>query len=52
MNKEPTSVQRLAVSRARLADALRNPLWLLLLLRLLDDKSAVSKPPEPPQTGV
>ncbi len=33
-----TPTQRLAISRARLAQALRDPAWLLLLQRLLQEK--------------
>ncbi|MDP4622213.1 hypothetical protein [uncultured Limnohabitans sp.] len=39
MTPDLTPVQRLALSRARLAQALRDPTWLLLLQRLLEDKA-------------
>jgi hypothetical protein len=32
--------QRLAVSRAKLAQALRDPVWLILVQRLLKEKSS------------
>lgn len=38
MNAELTPTQRLAISRAQLAQALRDPAWLLLLQRWLQDK--------------
>jgi hypothetical protein len=38
MNSELTPIQRLAISRAQLAQALRDPVWLLLLQRWLQDK--------------
>ena len=34
-----TPTQRLAVSRAMLADALRDPAWLILMRRLLSEKA-------------
>jgi hypothetical protein len=38
MSAELTPLQRLAVSRSQLAHALRDPVWLLLLQRLLKEK--------------
>lgn len=38
MDSDMTPSQRLAVSRARLAQALRDPAWLLLLQRWLEEK--------------
>lgn len=38
MSSELTPTQRLALSRAQLAQALRDPVWLLLLQRWLQDK--------------
>jgi hypothetical protein len=39
MSKGLTPVQRLALTRASLAAALRDPLWLILLEKLLDAKT-------------
>ncbi len=39
MSTDLTPVQRLAVSRALLADALRDPAWLILMRRLLSEKA-------------
>jgi hypothetical protein len=44
MNEPLTPSQRLAVSRARIAEALRDPVWLILLQRWLKEKSKASKP--------
>jgi hypothetical protein len=38
MSSELTPAQRLAMSRAQLVQALRDPAWLLLLQRWLQDK--------------
>jgi hypothetical protein len=38
MSSELTPSQRLAVSRAQLAQALRDPAWMLLLQRWLQNK--------------
>lgn len=38
MSSELTPTQRLALSRAQLAKALRDPAWMLLLQRWLQDK--------------
>jgi len=38
MSSELTPSQRLAVSRAQLAQALRDPAWMLLLQRRLQNK--------------
>jgi hypothetical protein len=38
MSAELTPLQRLAISRSQLAHALRDPVWLMLLQRLLKDK--------------
>lgn len=35
MSSDLTPVQRLAISRARLASALRDPVWLILMQRWL-----------------
>lgn len=49
MNSTLTPVQRLAVSRATLAEALRDPVWLILIRRLLNDKTkAKASPPSGP----
>jgi hypothetical protein len=40
MSSELTPTQRLALSRAQLAQALRDPVWLLLLQRWLQDKKS------------
>lgn len=48
MSSELTPEQRLAISRARLADALRDPAWVILLERWLHAKAA--SPPPPPAT--
>lgn len=37
MNSTLTPVQRLAVSRATLAEALRDPVWLMLMRRVLNE---------------
>ena len=39
MTSDPTPEQRLAISRARLADALRDPIWMVLLHRWLQTPS-------------
>lgn len=39
MSNGLTPVQRLAMTRASLAAALRDPLWLILLEKLLDAKT-------------
>lgn len=39
MSSDLTPAQRLAISRARLVDALRDPLWLILLQRWLQAKA-------------
>lgn len=41
MSTELTPVQRLAISRSQLAQAMRQPVWWMLLQRLLQD------PPKP-----
>jgi hypothetical protein len=38
MSSELTPTQRLVLSRAQLAQALRDPAWMLLLQRWLQDK--------------
>ena len=38
MSAKLTPTQRLAITRAQLAQTLREPIWLLLLQRWLDDK--------------
>lgn len=38
MSSELTPTQRLALSRAQLAQSLRDPAWMLLLQRWLQDK--------------
>lgn len=38
MSSELTPTQRLALTRAQLAQALRDPAWMLLLQRWLQDK--------------
>jgi len=50
MSSGPSAAQRLAVSRALLVEALREPVWLILAQRLLKEKamaksSAPSKRP-------
>lgn len=45
MSDDMTPAQRLAISRARLADALRDPVWLILLRRW----SAAATPPNTDQ---
>ncbi|MGV1045723.1 hypothetical protein [Limnohabitans sp.] len=39
MSSDLTPVQRLAISRARLAQALQDPAWLLLVQRWLQAKA-------------
>lgn len=39
-SREPSPAQRLAISRARLADALRDPVWMVLLHRWLQTQAA------------
>lgn len=46
MSSDLNPAQRLAISRARLVDALRDPLWLILLQRWLQAK-ARSQAPSP-----
>lgn len=48
MSSELTPTQRLAISRARLATALRDPTWLILVQRWL--QAQAKKPPHPPKT--
>lgn len=49
MSSQWTPVQRLAASRALLAEALREPAWLLLMRRLLYEKAkAKASPPSGP----
>lgn len=38
MSNQLTSAQRLAITRSQLALALREPVWLMLLQRLLKEK--------------
>lgn len=45
MSAELTPIQRLAVSRAQLAKALRDPAWLILLQRWMKDKPNAQGPP-------
>jgi hypothetical protein len=40
MSSEGNAKKRLAVSRALLVEALRDPVWLILVQRLLKEKSA------------
>ncbi len=47
MTSDPTPEQRLAISRARLADALRDPVWMVLLHRWLQAKTP--RPTQRPQ---
>ncbi|WP_233254814.1 hypothetical protein [Limnohabitans sp. T6-5] len=51
MSTELTPAQRLAVSRARLADALRDPAWLILLQRWLQAKARESSTRTPSGPG-
>ena len=44
MSSELTPAQRLAISRARLAQALREPMWLLLMERWLHAQAQTPKP--------
>jgi hypothetical protein len=46
MNSTLTPVQRLAVSRTTLAEAMRDPAWLILMRRLLNEKTKAK--PSPP----
>jgi hypothetical protein len=39
MNQDLNAKQRLAVSRTLLVEALRDPVWLILLQRVLKEKS-------------
>jgi hypothetical protein len=39
MKSELTPVQRLAISRAKLADSVRDPVWLIFLQRWLHTKA-------------
>lgn len=50
MNHSLSPVQRLAVSRTLLAVALRDPVWLILLQRLLKESAAVKPTPPAHQT--
>lgn len=51
MSTELNPAQRLAISRARLADALRDPAWMALVQRWIQAKSQAPPPPAPPATG-
>lgn len=44
MSSDSTPAQRLAISRARLVDALRDPVWLILLQRWLQAKAQPQAP--------
>lgn len=46
MSADLTPAQRLAISRTRLVNALRDPLWLILMQRCL--QAQTKKPPHPP----
>jgi hypothetical protein len=48
MSQHPNATQRLAVSRDLMVEALRDPLWLILLQRLLKEKTT-AKPSVPSQ---
>jgi hypothetical protein len=50
MSSNSTPAQRLAISRARLVDALRDPVWLILVQRWLQAKaqSQASSPTHKP----
>lgn len=39
MSQDPNATQRLALSRALLMEALRDPVWLILVQRLLKQKT-------------
>ncbi|WP_158270522.1 hypothetical protein [Limnohabitans sp. Jir72] len=45
MNADLTPVQRLAISRARLADSVHDPIWLILLQRWLQAKAKTTAQP-------
>ena len=54
MSSELTPAQRLAISRARLAQALREPMWLLLMERWLHAQAqaqAQTPKPDPSRTA-
>ena len=46
MSSDLTPAQRLAISRARLVDALRDPLWLILMQRWLQAKARSQARPQ------
>jgi hypothetical protein len=48
MSSDLNPAQRLAISRARLVDALRDPLWLILLQRWLQAKARSQARPHAP----
>jgi hypothetical protein len=47
MSHDLTPAQRLAVSRARLVEALRDPAWLILVQRWLQAKARAASHPPP-----
>lgn len=49
MSHDLNAVQRLAASRALLSDALRDPVWLLLLQRLLKERPPPKAYPPAPR---
>ena len=51
MSSDSTPEQRLAISRARLADALRDPLWLILVQRWLQAKARSPSHKSPPKSS-
>lgn len=48
MNGDLTPAQRLAISRARLAQALQDPAWLILVQRWLQAKAKAKTPNHTP----
>lgn len=49
MSNDLNAVQRLAVSRALLSEALRDPVWLLLVQRLLKERPPPKASPPAPR---
>lgn len=50
MSNDLNAIQRLAVSRALLSDALRDPVWLLLVQRLLKERPPPKTSPPVPRS--
>jgi hypothetical protein len=49
MKTDLSAVQRLAVSRALLANALQQPVWWMLVQRIVKEKRSSPAQPSPPR---